>query len=202
MSTFFGRRDTWVLETLNYKTNGIFVDLGAGNGLNYSSTLLLENKYNWSGLCVESNPIKYDELIKNRNSINKNIVVYNYEGQCVIDVDGNITTESGTTVVCNTFENIFIESGLPNQIDYLSINIGGNELDVIKTINFNTFQIKLICVHHDYYKENMYYKWEIFYYLRDNGFERISSDSYCIEEYSEEFAGQPSQDWYINLNLL
>lgn len=202
MFNSFAGQDSWVLQTLNNKTNGVFIDLGAGDGYTFNSTYSLEKDYSWTGLCVEGNLAKYNELVSNRTSYNKNIIVYNYKGQCMIDQYGKITTESGTTVDCDTFENIVIESGIPNQIDYLSINVGGKELDVIKTIDFNLFEIKMITVDHDYYFNNMNYKWDVFYYLSDVGFTRVESDVHCLEMYAEEYGRQPYQDWYINFNYL
>ena len=144
MYNSFSGQDMWVLETLNYKTNGIFVDLGAGDGVRFNSTFSLEKDYNWNGICVEGNSEKYNDLVNNRNSINRNIIIYNYKGQCTIDENGRITSESGTTVDCDIFENILLDAGLPNEIDYLSINIAGRELDVIKTIDFNLFDSVII----------------------------------------------------------
>ena len=46
-------QDLWVIDTMKYKKNGYFVDLGALDGLTHSNTLMLENKYSWSGICVE-----------------------------------------------------------------------------------------------------------------------------------------------------
>lgn len=201
MFNSFAGQDSWVLQTLNNKTNGVFVDLGAGDGYTFNSTYSLEKDYSWTGLCVESNLTKYNQLILNRSSYNKNIVINSYKGQCMIDQDGKIS-ESGLTVNCDTFENIVIESGIPNQIDYLSINVGGKELDILKTIDFNNFNIKIITVDHDYYFSNMYYKWEIFYYLRDIGFDRVASDVHCLEQYADEYGRQPYQDWYVNTNLI
>jgi len=197
MNSFAGQ-DSWVLQTLNNKTNGIFVDLGSGDGVKFNNTFALEKDYDWMGVCVESNQSKYNDLVNNRTSVNRNIVIYNYKGQCVIDENGRITTGSGTTVDCDTFENIMIDSGVPNQIDYLSINIAGNELDVLRTIDFNNYEIKLITVDHDYYFSNMYYKWEIFYFLSDNGFTRVVSDAHCLEQYADEYGRQPFEDWYVN----
>jgi hypothetical protein len=67
-----GGQDKWVLETLNFKKNVFFVDLGSGNGIKYSNTYTLENEYQWSGICVEVNTDKFNDLNQNRTSININ----------------------------------------------------------------------------------------------------------------------------------
>ena len=60
-------QDLWVIDTMKYKKNGYFVDLGALDGLTHSNTLMLENKYSWSGICVEANPYVFPKLSSNRN---------------------------------------------------------------------------------------------------------------------------------------
>lgn len=203
MYNSFAGQDLWVLEMLNNKTNGIFVDLGAGDGITFSNTYLLEKEYNWNGICVESYPDRYDELITNRVSFKKNIVINHYKGYCNIDDDGRITESSGTTVECDTFDNIITEFELGNEIDYISINIGSSELDILKTIDFTKYDIKLITVQHNVYSNDLtFYKWRIYDVLNNEGFERIKSDAHCLEQYAEEYGRQPYEDWFINRRYL
>ncbi len=200
MGSFAGQ-DRWVLETLGYPTGATFVDLGSGDGITFNSTYLLEKDYGWSGVCVEGNPTKYSSLVQNRSCSCDNIIIYNYDGTCKIDENGRIS-DTGTDVDCKTLSTILNETGIPPLIDYMSINIAGRELDVLKTIDFNSLEIKMLVVDHDYYFGNMIYKWEIFWFLESNGFRRVASDVYCLDEYAEEYGRQPYQDWYINTNLL
>ena len=200
MGSFTGQ-DLWVLETLGYSPGRIFVDLGAGDGITFNSTYLLEKDYGWSGICVESNSIKYTSLIQNRSCSIENTVIYNYDGSCKIDENGRIS-ETGTEVGCKTLSTILSENGVSTHIDYMSINIAGRELDVLKTIDFTSVEIKMLSVDHDYYFGNMMYKWEVFWFLESNGFQRVASDVHGLEEYAEEYGRQPHQDWYINKNLL
>ena len=41
---------------------GIFVELGALDGILYSNTLALERCYNWTGLLIEADPVNYAKL--------------------------------------------------------------------------------------------------------------------------------------------
>ena len=54
------QQDMCILELMKGKT-GFFVDVGAGNGINGSNTLLLE-KNGWSGICIEPNDILWNAL--------------------------------------------------------------------------------------------------------------------------------------------
>jgi FkbM family methyltransferase len=47
-------------------TSGIFIEIGANNGITYSNTCFFEKELNWTGICVEPIPEIFTELEKNR----------------------------------------------------------------------------------------------------------------------------------------
>jgi len=196
-----GDQDKWVLETLNYKTNGFFVDLGSGNGIKYSNTYILETEYQWTGICVEVDVNKFNKLQNNRTSININEAVYNYQGTCLIGDDGKINELSGNIVHCNTFNNIVRDSGYNDIIDYVSVNVGGKELDVIRSIDFEKNQIVLMSIQHNKYEVPFHNVDLIFYHMLDNGFERLVIDA-TGEDPSDYRYKQPYEDWYYNKKYL
>jgi len=55
-------QDLWVLDTLKHKRNGIFVDVGAFDGINLSNTYLLEKEHGWNGICIEANSESFKKL--------------------------------------------------------------------------------------------------------------------------------------------
>ena len=62
--------------------NGIYVDVGAHDGININNTLYFEKYNNWTGINIE--PIKkvFECLVKNRpNNINLNCAVCNNDGE-------------------------------------------------------------------------------------------------------------------------
>ena len=46
-------QDSFVLELLGHKRGGVFVDVGASDGIWNSNSYLLEGYYGWRGVCVE-----------------------------------------------------------------------------------------------------------------------------------------------------
>ena len=46
-------QDVFVLAMLQGKTNGTFLDIGAGHPYFMSNTYLLEKQFNWSGICID-----------------------------------------------------------------------------------------------------------------------------------------------------
>ena len=77
------KQDRYLEENVfkGYK-NGVFVDVGAHDGISINNTLYFEKYNNWSGINIE--PIKsvYDKLLINRpNSKNINCAVCNSDGE-------------------------------------------------------------------------------------------------------------------------
>jgi FkbM family methyltransferase len=62
-------QDRIIDEYLRGKRNGVFVDIGAYDGMTFSNTLMLERERGWTGVCVEPLPDVYAELRKNRSCI-------------------------------------------------------------------------------------------------------------------------------------
>jgi FkbM family methyltransferase len=154
----------------DYK-NGIFVDVGAHDGITYNNTLFFEKNYNWTGINIE--PIKsvYDKLVINRpKSININCAAGLSDGTAEFILNTgytemlsglkneydsrhyNRTLEEnhymgGTTNIINvdvkTLDTILKENNI-NHINYLSIDVEGAEFSVIKGIDFDNVFIDVI----------------------------------------------------------
>lgn len=50
-------QDRLLIDILGNKTNGFFVDLAANHATSLSYTYSLEKFFNWTGLCIEANPV-------------------------------------------------------------------------------------------------------------------------------------------------
>ena len=58
-------QDLWVFgEVFNEQRNGFFLDVGAHDGVAISNTYILENRYDWRGICIEANPDTFEVLKK------------------------------------------------------------------------------------------------------------------------------------------
>jgi FkbM family methyltransferase len=62
-------QDKIVDEYLHGKRHGVFVDIGAYDGLTFSNTLMLERERDWTGICIEPLPDVFAEMRKNRRCI-------------------------------------------------------------------------------------------------------------------------------------
>lgn len=149
--------------------NGYFVDIGAYDGITQgSNSLFFEQQLGWKGVCIEPNPNLYDSLIKNRicecynyaisDSVGEAKFLYIKEGPGRPDTLGGLTenfkqsdidslisdyglnTEDGyeyLIVKTELFENLVKEK----TIQYLSIDVEGNELRILNTIDFDKYDI-------------------------------------------------------------
>jgi FkbM family methyltransferase len=62
-------QDRLVDEYLQGRRNGVFVDIGAYDGVTFSNTVMLERERGWTGICIEPLPDIFAELRENRRCI-------------------------------------------------------------------------------------------------------------------------------------
>lgn len=183
-------QDILVAELLNNKRNGVFVDIGANDGITISNTYYFEKTLGWSGIAVEPIPGIYSKLKSNRSCITINSCITTTPGKAkFLELDGNTNMLSTLAVnnnglvarrlrknasrhnteireievECLTFPMMIEKFGIDN-IDFLSLDIEGGELDILKSIDFETTPVKIISV------ENNYFRDDIRDYLEGKGF--------------------------------
>ena len=199
------------LETSIFKgfKNGVFVDIGAHDGLSINNTLYFEKNNGWTGINVE--PIKkvFDKLVINRpNSINLNCAVCNNVGETEFICNTGYTEMisgikdtfdnrhmarlqrenkcyGGSTEIIKVktkkLETICNENNI-SHINYLSIDVEGAEFEVIKSINFDKVYIDIIGFENNYNDTSI----PIVKYLEDRNFVviHISMDIFMIHKKS------------------
>lgn len=157
------RQDRWVIEEVfDHKSNGFFVDAGAGpDGIKNSNTYALEIHLDWTGICIEPHPKRFGELRKNRRSALENV--------CLTDrsttVEFTLNHERpGTSAILEelsepsraddyregeAYETIRVEGrplweilkaqNAPSVIDYMSMDIEGAEYLALKDFPFDQY---------------------------------------------------------------
>jgi FkbM family methyltransferase len=166
------------------KFRGFFVDVGAYDGVKFSNSLLLESRYKWKGVNVEANPNAFQLLVKNRpNAFNVNKAVYSKSGEVLkfssvisgdnqmlsglsdhLDVYKDFVNNEQTInnmrvieVETETLTSILDRANapcLPKIIDYLSVDVEGAEVDVLKGIDFSKYKFGYITIEHNNYEIN------------------------------------------------
>ena len=139
------------------KKNGIFCEIGAADGYNLSNTYYLEKFLNWRGILCEPSLYWKKKLLKNR-------------GKCKIVFDA-ISSNCGSKIFyenksnflsgfknktkkyyyVNTIDlNTLFKKNKIHNIDYLSIDTEGGELDIVSNLNFKLYRPKVITIEHNY----------------------------------------------------
>lgn len=150
------------------KKNGFFIDIGAYDGITINNTFIFE-QIGWKGIAIEPQPDIFLKLQKNRTCDCYNIALSTKSEDSVdfMKVSGsdmlsrlNLNTSNShkkriksehskpelIKVKTLTFEDLMKNYPTIKYIDFMSIDVEGSELDIIKTIDFNKYKFGLITI--------------------------------------------------------
>lgn len=154
------------------KKNGIFIDIGAHDGITNSHTFFFENTLKWSGICIEPHTSLYNDLISHRKCVSLNCCVYDHISSVEFAEHSGLT-ESLSGIVSEytadfinkiTQDNIkhFATTTLKQKdtytlnhicrlfgvssIDYLVIDTNCSEYKILHGIDFDNLNIKVISI--------------------------------------------------------
>jgi FkbM family methyltransferase len=145
-------------NSLNYK-NGIYIELGANNGVFQSNTKWLEDDLGWSGILIEPSISGYNSClnVRRNNKIfncacvsfdhKEDNVMGDFDGHAMCSVNGDRLNNKKSLlhVKARTLQSIIEECGY-GEIDFLSLDVEGYELEVLKGIDFKKQKIKHILI--------------------------------------------------------
>ena len=157
-------QDLFVLDYLEYKKMGYFVEIGAAGGKDLSNTWLIEKNYDWTGILVEPGITWHDELRSNRTSIIVTKAIWSTSDQSLEfsqaarpDLSGfseviskDVTVDSKYFVRTLSLKDLLDLNAAPKLIEYLSIDVEGGELEILKNFDFNSYKFNFISVEHNY----------------------------------------------------
>ena len=165
-SSQFGE-DKKILKLFNNNYKGKYLDLGCFHPTRSNNTLRLYKK-GWRGMNIDLNPLTIDLFNFSRpEDINICAAISNSETKKKLyflgDLDSKNTLDLNhknwlgkhfninkkdfkiKIVKTKTLNEILNKNKLYN-IDFLNIDIEGHEFEVLKSVNFKKFNIKVICV--------------------------------------------------------
>ena len=171
-------QDLFVLCELQFKRNGYFVEFGATNGIDWSNSHILENKFGWRGIIAEPARVWHKALFENRQC--------HIETKCVAARSGEQVefneTEIGELSTIKKFSDVDLHRELrqsgkiyqvetlslidlidqfppppqdpapntPRYIDYLSIDTEGSEYEILQNFDFKRYKFRVITCEHNY----------------------------------------------------
>lgn len=159
-------QDLMVLYVLNKKKHGFFVEFGASDGKEKSNTYLLEKEYAWTGILCEPSVAWHQDLVTNRTcKIDYRCVwsVSNLEIQFCETKNGELSTldkyldaDQHKREIVNSYKvntvslnDLLLEHGAPDHIDYISIDTEGSEFDILNAVDFARYSFGVISVEHN-----------------------------------------------------
>jgi FkbM family methyltransferase len=132
--------DAWLYHEGILPDNGFYIDLGSADGTINSNTKLLDDM-GWGGICVEPNPV-YMESYANRKCALLPMAVNGIDGSVYFNFHpiheiGKITTKDQigkekVNVIPGLSLASIVKSAKVDKIDLLSIDLEGNEYNVLK----------------------------------------------------------------------
>jgi FkbM family methyltransferase len=152
---------------LREKKDGFYIDIGANDGITGSNTYALE-QMGWKGVCIEPQPDIFRKLKHFRkcdcfNTALSSVSGENLEFTRVKDIDGlsgfsecitdehkKIISESSgverINITTKTFGDIMKNYPDIETIDFMSLDVEGYELNILKSIDFKAYKFRFITV--------------------------------------------------------
>ena len=153
-------QDLFALFSNKYKRGGTFLEFGAYDGVTFSNTFLLERLLNWSGVLLDPIPRHFEEMKLNRNciSIHAAITASKKEFVKILEspasnlskpVSKRSITDKTHKVPAFTLSEIIDKYFPAKSLDFLSIDVEGEDLEILASIDFSKYEINSICVEHN-----------------------------------------------------
>jgi len=199
-------QDLLVVFLLQGKRDGFFVEFGATNGRDLSNTFTLERSFGWKGILAEPARSWHAALQANRKASIDTRCVWKETGARLdfketeiaevstladlVDRDFNKGDRAkGMTYPVETvsLNDLLTAHGAPREIDYLSIDTEGSELEILNAFDFAGYDIKIVTVEHNFVEPD---RQALLRLLTGKGFVRL------FEPLSK------FDDWYVKRSLL
>jgi FkbM family methyltransferase len=173
-------QDLFALSFTEDASPKFFVEFGATDGVSLSNTWLLEKKLGWNGILAEPGKTWHNAISKNRTCFIDTRCVAGASGLKysfleVIDCDkgspelsgvekyfgkhdrvSKIRRKNSTSYEVDTISlgDLLDQYNAPKDIQFLSLDTEGSELEILKGYDFKKRTIRSICVEHNYAESN------------------------------------------------
>lgn len=154
-------QDKWVSETVfPGVTDGYFIDVGSGDGIDSSNTLILERK-GWKGICVDPFPSNMQQ----RTCQMFKEVVFSEAGRTVTfhkaaglgGIDETLGRHRAlaeqapaVTFTTVTIGDILDRAKAPSFIQFMSMDIEGAELEALRGVPWDRYRFGAFAIEHNY----------------------------------------------------
>jgi len=161
-------QDLFVLYCMEEVPGEQFVEFGAADGLINSNTYLLEQSYNWTGVLAEPNTGYVNTLRTNRKCRIDNRAVFSANDKNIefmqkedlqlsgitATIDNQDKQRSTYTVKTVTLDTLLSDHHIQRQFGFLSIDVEGAELEVLKGFDLNYWKPRSVVIEHNFHPVN------------------------------------------------
>ena len=173
-------QDLFALLSNDFKIGGIFIEFGAYDGVIFSNTHLLERQFGWTGILIDPIPDHYERMQLNRECklIHGAITSEQYDSVLIEELPASDLSKfvkkrgifkKTHEVKAFTLQEV-IDQNLPSvEIDFLSIDIEGDDIEILKSLDLSRNKINAICVEHNFRSGSD----EIIDFMYKNGYELV-----------------------------
>lgn len=140
--------DQWISGTIKLPDQGIFVDVGAEDGVRFSDTLHFEEN-GWKGVCIEPDSRCSEDLLAKR-SCQKVLGAAGYAGQRrfrihpLLGLSGAFASKGDFTRVSYRPLSEILKDNSIGEIDLLTIDVEGAESEVWDTLDLALHKPKIV----------------------------------------------------------
>jgi len=166
-------QDLFVIEMLEGKRGGFYIEIGGADPFTSNNTFLLENAYEWKGFSLE-----FDAALSERYNLFRRNKCFNADA----------TTYDYLKKI-NDFQ-------FPEQIDYLSVDIdpADNTYAALLKCPFETHRFSVITYEHDRYSIGPKYMELSRVFLTSKGYKLVIGNVLCF--------GRDFEDWWVDPNVI
>lgn len=155
MSTFYSQcgEDQWISENLKLPPKGVFVDVGAADGVSSSNTKYFE-ELGWTGVCLEPAPEMFAKCCKARKCPTRQTAIGPRPGMQRFGKGdasgfvGGLNVAGPSIRVWTAPLGALLALERIKEIDLLSIDTEGTELDVWGSFEWKIHRPKIVVIEH------------------------------------------------------
>jgi FkbM family methyltransferase len=149
----------------------------------FSNTYLLEKQFGWNGILIDPIPSHYESMKQSRNCklIHGAITAKHQESVLIEELPASDLSKfvekrgifkKTHEVKAFTLQEIIDQHLSSNEIDFLSIDIEGKDIDILKSLDLNRYRINAICVEHNFREGSD----ELIRYMASNRYDLLYSE--------------------------
>lgn len=167
------RQDEFVANLLKFKRYGCYLDIGSGASIGSNNTYFFES-LEWTGVCIEKDPKFTGSYIQRRG----------------------VTFINGDALELD-YEYLFDMERYPETIDYLSIDIDHESVNVLKLLPFDNYRFRVITIEHDGHEYGDLYKKPQREFLLSKGYFLLCED--VLNQSGRNIGKEHDwEDWWVH----